>query len=49
LATLRSTPAAALRKSGLPLSAIAAFLQKKFKLNDPKKAREADAFNALRA
>jgi hypothetical protein len=43
------TSAAALRKSGLPLSAIAAFLQKKYRLNDPKRGRPDKAFNAIRA
>jgi hypothetical protein len=43
------TSAAVLRRNGLPIASIAAFLQKKFKLNNPKKARPDKAFNALRA
>jgi hypothetical protein len=38
------TSAAALR---MPVAPIAALLQKKYKLNDPKKARPAAAFNAI--
>jgi hypothetical protein len=43
------TSASALRRNGMPITSTAAFLQKKFKLNDPKKARPDKAFNALRA
>lgn len=43
------TSARALRKSGLRIAWIAEFLQRKYQLTDPKRARPIEAFSALLA